>query len=280
MSPSTVRSLGDSAVVMISGGAGGIGMALARVYGSGGAQLVLLDRDAGALQRAADTLADLPRAVLTIPCDITGVDAITAAVDTVKERFGMLDALIHCAGLTHVSPFAETGLDVYRRVMEVNFFGAVALTRAALPLLLSSRGQIIVLSSVAGFAPLIARTGYCASKHALHGFFDVLRAELRESGVHVMLVCPSFVATDFARSGLAGDGSTLRFERSTTGTPLGPGAVALAIVRAARKRKRLLVLSPTGKLAYWVSRLLPGVYERIMTRRFRVELERQAPPKQ
>jgi len=271
------RPMSDRPVVMITGGAGGIGKALARRYLCEGACVALVDRDPAALERAVDAPATRADAVLALSCDITQPEAVRAAVQRVKDRFGRLDTLIHCAGLTQVSPLVNTDLDVYRRVMEVNFFGAVAVTQAALPLLLASRGQIIVLSSVAGFAPLTGRTGYCASKHALHGFFDAARAELRGRGVHVMVVCPSFVATDFARSGLAGNGSVLQFDRVTTGRPLNPDAVARAIVTAARRRKRLLVLSPTGKLAYWVSSLFPGVYERLMNRRFRVEIDRDAP---
>jgi len=263
-------------VVAITGGAGGIGAALARRFGKDGAAIALLDRDREALDRAAGTLVGEGLTAVPIACDVTESETVTEAVAAIEDRFGRLDALVHGAGLTHVSPFTDTDLEVYRRVMEVNFFGAVACTKAALPLLMASRGQVIVLSSVAGFAPLLARTGYCASKHALHGFFDTLRAELKDEGVHVMLVCPSFVETGFAKTGLSGDGSNLAFDRSTTGTPLTPEAVAEAIFRAACKRKRLLVLSRTGKLSYWVSRLLPGVYERSMIRRFRVELERDA----
>jgi len=261
-------------VVAITGGAGGIGSALAHRFGEAGARIALLDRDREALDNAANALAGEGLNVLPLVCDVTAAEDVSRAVAAVHDGFGRLDVLVHGAGLTHVSPFVETDLAVYRRVMEVNFFGAVACTRTALPMLLESRGQVIVLSSVAGFAPLLARTGYCAAKHALHGFFETLRGELRPRGVHVMIVCPSFVETDFARAGLAGDGSRLAFDRSTTGSPLTPDAVAQAIFRAAGKRRRLLVLSPTAKLAYWVSRLLPGLYERGMGRRFRVELER------
>ena len=261
-------------VVAITGGAGGIGSALARRFGEAGARIALLDRDREALDSAANALTGEGLTVLPIVCDVTAVEDVSRAVAAVREGFGRLDVLVHGAGLTHVSPFVDTDLGVYRRVMEVNFFGAVACTQAALPLLLESRGQIIVLSSVAGFAPLLGRTGYCAAKHALHGFFETLRAELRPRGVHVMIVCPSFVETDFARAGLAGDGSRLAFDRSTTGSSLTPETVAQAVFRAAGKRRRLVVLSPTGKLAYWVSRLLPAFYERSMSRRFRVEIER------
>ena len=262
-------------VVAIVGGAGGIGMALARCFGAEGAHVVLLDRDVDALERASEALTSCSASVLPIPCDVCSSEAIDNAVETLRDRYGRLDILIYSAGLTHVSPFLDTDLAVYRRVMEVNFFGAVAMTKAVLPLLLESQGQVIILSSIAGFAPVIGRTGYCASKYALHGFFETLRTELKDQGVHALLVCPSFVETDFARSGLDGDGTTLQFDRSTTGKPLTPEGVAQAIKSAAAKRRRLLVLSPTGKLAYWVSRLLPGLYERGMSRRFRIELERR-----
>jgi len=262
-------------VVAIVGGAGGIGVALGRCFGAEGAHVVLLDRDAEALERAREALAGSAASLLTIPCDVTRPEAIVDAVETLRDRHGRLDILIYSAGLTHVSPFLDTDLAVYRRVMEVNFFGAVTMTKAALPLLLESQGQIIILSSIAGFAPVIGRTGYCASKYALHGLFETLRTELKDRGVHVLMVCPSFVETEFARSGLDGDGSTLQFDRSTTGKPLTTEGVAQAIRVAAAKRRRLLVLSPTGKLAYWVSRLFPGLYERGMRRRFRVELERE-----
>ena len=158
--------------------------------------------------------------------------------------------------------------------MEVNYWGAVALTQAALGPLLQRRGQIIVLSSIAGFAPLLARSGYCASKHALHGFFDTLRTELHGSGVHITLVCPSFVDTDFANHGLRGDGRRLDFERSTSGRPLTADQVAQAILRASRSRPRQVVLSPLGRLSYWLTRWAPAWYDRLMIRRFRVELAR------
>jgi len=269
----------EGKLVAISGGAGGIGAAVARAFGEAGAKIALLDRNGEALEHAARSVAETAAEVLPLVCDVTQPESIGNAVGRIQEHFGRLDILVHCAGLTHVSPFIETDLDVYHRVMAVNFFGTVAFTKVALPMLLAQRGQIIVLSSVAGFSPVIGRTGYCASKYALHGFFEVLRAELHDRGVHVLLVCPSFVATDFARSGLAGDGSTLTFERSTTGALMTPETVARAIFAAAWKRKRLLVISPTGKLAYWISRLFPGVYQRSMTRRFRIELERHPPPK-
>ncbi len=261
--------------VAITGGGGGIGKALGQRFGEAGARVALLDRDEDALVRAGKELRGRGIEVHTRPCDITDESSCEEAVSAVREALGGLDVLAHCAGLTQVSPFEKTKLEVYRRVMEVNFFGVVACTKAALPSLIEARGQIIVLSSIAGFAPLLGRTGYCASKHALHGFFDTLRAELRREGVSVLLVCPSFVDTNFAKRGLGGEGKILTFDRSTMGTPLSTGGLADAIFRATAKRKRFLVVPGTGKLAYLTSRLLPRVYERGMSKRFQVELDRE-----
>jgi short-subunit dehydrogenase len=133
--------------------------------------------------------------------------------------------------------------------------------------LIGTRGQIIALSSIAGFAPLWGRTGYCASKYALHGFLETLRGELKGDGVAVTLLCPSFVNTDFASRGLSGSGAIRDSERSTTGKTLQPTDVAEAIYRATLRRPRLVVLPSTGRLAYLFSRLAPRWYERIMLRR-------------
>lgn len=254
-------------VVAIFGGAGGIGVGTAAAYLRRGYRVALLDVDPDRLA-AAQSRLNAGAAVSTYVCDVTQQTAIARVVEQLLADLGRLDVLVHAAGLTHVSRFDQTDPAVLRRVMEVNFFGVAESTRAALPALLQSRGRIVALSSVCGFAPLVGRTGYCASKYALHGLFESLRAELAGRGVSVTLVCPSFVDTDFAARGLAGDGNRLPGERTTTGAPLDPGAVGEAIFRAAQRRRRLLVLSRQGRLSYWLTRLSPGLYQRLMARRF------------
>jgi len=261
-------------VVVITGGAGGIGSAIAQRFGAAQATVVLLDRDQETLGTRCRELQQAGVRVDSQPCDVTDDAECNKAIANTLAAHGRIDVLVHAAGLTQVSLFRETELSVYRQVMEVNFFGAVAVTKAALPSLCERRGRIVVLSSVAGFAPLLGRTGYCASKHALHGFFDTLRCELTDQGVSVTMVCPSFVDTDFARRGLAGDGSVLTADRGTTGAIVSPAEVALAVYRGAMARKRQVVISPTGKLAYWLSRLVPGYYHRGMTRRFQGDFGR------
>lgn len=260
--------------VVVTGGAGGIGFAIAHRFAWDGARIALVDLHAGAAEERAAQLTGEGFEAMGFGADITDPAACERAVGAVVERWGGIDVLVNCAGLTQVGPFADNDLGVYRRVMDVNFFGSVHCTKAALASIRERRGQIVVISSIAGFAPLLGRTGYCAAKHALHGFFNTLRCELGADGVGVTIVCPSFVRTAFASSGLGADGRPLAFERSTTGKPMPPERVAEAVYRAAARRRRLVVLSPTGKLAYWMTRFFPGAYERGMTRRFQVELTR------
>jgi short-subunit dehydrogenase len=258
----------DARPVVITGGAGGIGMALARRYARDGCAIALLDRDGTRLESAREQLAGEGITVSAFPCDVTDEAACHEAVAAAAKEFGGMGTLIYCAGLTQVSLCTETNAEVYQRVMDVNFFGAVYCTQAALPHLTAAHGQIIVLSSIAGFAPLIGRTGYCASKHALHGFFDTLRGELVEQGVGVLLACPSFTQTDFASRGLDGSGATLALERATTRDVLTPDQVAEGIHRAVRKGRRVATISRTGMLAWWMSRLCPAFYDRAMRKRF------------
>jgi len=217
-------------------------------------------------ERLEAVRAELHRAgrpVLAEVVDICDPDACEAFVARVVERWGGVDVLVNNAGITHRSLFADTEPTVIRKVLEVNFFGAVNCTRAALPSLRERRGAIVALSSVAGFAPLIGRTGYAASKHALHGFFDTLRAELHGE-VDVLVVCPAFTDTGLAQRAMRGDGSPVGRTRALAGRMLTPEEVAEAVVQAVRDHRRVLLLSPVTRMSWWVSRIWPRAYERLM----------------
>jgi len=268
---------GGETVVAITGAASGIGRALARRYARSGARLGLLDRDAAGLDALAAELAERGTEVHAVACDVTRREECKSAIDSILDAYGGVDVLINNAGITHVSAFADTDVDVVRRVMDVNFFGALYCTQAALASLVARRGLVIVISSVAGFSPLAGRCAYSASKHALHGLFETLRSEQRESGLGVMMVCPGFTRTGIEAHALGGDGHALRAPRNVFGRQADPDGVADAIFRAALRRRRLLVLSPVGKLAYAVSRLWPSLFERMMIRRMRVAPHASAP---
>ncbi|MEI8259309.1 MAG: SDR family NAD(P)-dependent oxidoreductase, partial [Deltaproteobacteria bacterium] len=165
---------------------------------------------------------------------------------------------------THRSLLANTDARVLHRVMDVNFFGAVNCTQAALASVVARRGTIVAVSSVAGFSPLVGRAGYAASKHALHGFFDSVRAEVERGGVHVMLVCPAFVDTSIDAHALGGDGALSNRRKVVVGTLDTADSVAVAIVDGVVRRRRLVVLGTLGKSAWWLSRVMPSVYARVM----------------
>jgi NAD(P)-dependent dehydrogenase (short-subunit alcohol dehydrogenase family) len=253
--------------VVVTGAAGGIGSALAWRFARDGARLALLDLEADRIARLAAELDADGVEALPLACDVTSLEACEAAMERVVQRFGGVDVLIANAGITHVGLFRDTDVGVIRRVMEVNFFGAVNCAKTALPSLIERRGQIVVLSSVAGIAPLATRCGYAASKHALHGLFGSLRAELREAGVGVSLICPSFVKTGIGDRALGADGGRATMPRTETGTPVEPEALAEAIHQAARKRRRRLLPFRDARLAALLFQLVPGMYERTMLRR-------------
>jgi short-subunit dehydrogenase len=211
-----------------------------------------------------------------IGCDVAREMECEAAIQAITARYGGMDILVNNAGITQRSAFVDTRVAVYRQVMDINFFGSLHCTKYAIASLIERKGSIIIIESLAGVAPLLGRTGYCASKHALHGLFTSLRSELIGSGVHIMIVCPGFVKTRLQTRALGGDGRVTRHPQSTVGRQESPARVADAICRAMLKKKKLLVLSPIGKLTYWLSRLAPSVYERLMARQLKAELDRKS----
>lgn len=260
------------ATIVISGAASGLGRALALRFGRTGSRVVALDRDFDALEQLRQDMDAAGCEVLALPCDVTDEQACAAAIAAAAAQFGRIDAVINNAGISHRSPFEATATAVLRRVMEVNLFGAIHLTRPALPALRQSRGLIVAISSVAGFTPLIARTGYAASKHAVHGFFESLRTEVAADGIDVMLVCPSFIATGIDRNALGPDGRAVTHAQVVIGQRLQPDVVADRIFRGCERSQRLLLIGRTAWAAWWVSRLAPSLYERIMARKLRDEM--------
>jgi NAD(P)-dependent dehydrogenase (short-subunit alcohol dehydrogenase family) len=260
---------------VVTGGASGIGRALVAELARAGAKVGILDMDGAAAAALAEELRQRGHDALGLACDVREAKQCEAAIDEVARSFGGVELLVNNAGITHRSLFRDTSTDVIRRVMDVNFFGAVHCTKAALPHLLDRRGMVVAVSSIAGVAPLLGRTGYSASKHALHGFFDSLRAEVEPQGVSVLLVCPSFTRTALQDRALDGRGAHADAPRSIVGREWNPEDVAAAMMKGITSRQRLLVLSPVGVITYWLSRVLPSAYERLMRRQ--VERDFQPP---
>ena len=252
----------DRKIVVITGGCAGIGRALAERMAQAGARLVIFDLDQQALDGLAQHLRDHHNAeVLGLRCDVSDAAAVQQAMALVIERFGGIDVLVNNAGITHRSTVAETSLNVFERIMAVNFYGALHCSQAALPCLIARSGQIIVLSSLSRYAPVPGRAAYNASKHALHGLFETLRGELAGTGVNVMMVCPGFTATDLRNNVLVGDGSTSPKPALGVGRVNAPQDVAEAIYQGAVRRRQLLVLSNVDWRSRLLARCCPKLYE-------------------
>lgn len=264
----------ENKVVVITGGASGIGLALAEAFAGRGARLALLDLDGEAAEARAKELRAAGGEAIGLACDVTDDEACAAAIGEVLARFGGVDVLVNNAGITARDSVLKMELTAVRRVMAVNFFGSVACTKAALDSLVARRGQVIVTSSIAGLVPVLGRSAYCASKQALNGYFATLRAELRHRGVDVLIACPTFVSTNLQSRAIGGDGEVTEHPQSTLGKIDTPEMVAERIVNAASRRQGLLIFSAMGKLSRLLNVVAPDIFEKMMARKFGAELER------
>ncbi len=248
--------------VLVTGAARGLGRALCERFAAAGARVGGIDLLTDELDAARERVKERGGVMASVgDVDLSDEPATRTAIATLRDELGPVDILINNAGITRVREFGAAEAEAIQRVMQVNFQGAVNATAACFDDLVERRGQIVVVSSVAGFAPLVLRSGYSASKHALHGFFETLRAELRERGVGVLIVCPSFIATTIADTA----GSDSR-QRRPLGGEASPEDVAERIFRAAESGRRRLITGAVGKASYWARRLAPWFYEIAMRR--------------
>ncbi|WP_208978361.1 SDR family NAD(P)-dependent oxidoreductase [Pseudovibrio denitrificans] len=180
---------------VITGGAGGLGQALAARLQRENWHTVLLDLPGPGL----DALGSHEKQSI-YACDLTDGGAVEQVAEQVLAERPSIDLVVYNAGITHIGLFADMDLSAHRKVLDVNYFGAVHTARAFLKAVRASKGCHLAISSVAGFSPLIKRTAYAASKHALEGFFSSLRSEEKSYGVHTLIAAPSFVATNVGRA--------------------------------------------------------------------------------
>jgi short-subunit dehydrogenase len=250
-------------VVIITGASSGIGKALAEEFARRGSNLVLAARQYVTLCEIAQDLQQRYNIkAIAIQCDVSVEEDCAQLVKQTILTFGKLDILVNNAGISMRALFKDTDLKVLKELMDINFWGTVYCTKHALPGILETKGSIVGVSSIAGYKGLPGRSGYSASKFAMNGFLDALRIENLKTGVHIMVACPGFTATNIRNTALNSRGnqqgeSTLEEDKMMTSDE-----VATLIVNGIENRERTLVMTGQGKLTVLLNKFLPGFLDK------------------
>ena len=255
-------------VIWVTGASSGIGEALALALAKEGAKLILSARMADELQRVADGTKLAVENYLILPLDLNAPDTFGAKKAEALKKFGRIDILINNGGVSQRSLAKDTSIEVDRKIMEVNYFGTVALTKALIPDFARQKsGLFVVVTSAVGKFGSPWRSGYSASKHALHGFFDSLRAELYDDGIRVLLVCPGFIQTNVSVNALTGTGSKLGSMDAATANGLTAEVCAAQIVSAIQSGKEEIVVAKfKERFAVFAKRFFPGLFSMMIRR--------------
>ena len=246
-------------VVWITGASSGIGEALVHAFAKEGAKIVLSARRAEELERVQQEAKLESENALILPLDIAKVEEAPAAVDKVYVRFGRVDIMVHNAGISNRSYLLDTSWKVFKRVMDVNFFGTIGLTQVLLPRMVAQKsGRFVVLSSAIGKYSTPGRGAYGSSKHALQGYFDTLRMEHFKDNIKVTIIIPPFVKTNVTRNSLTGDGTPQGKMDATTAGGSTPEQAAQHILKAIRKNKQEYAFGGKEKVALYIKRFFPA----------------------
>jgi dehydrogenase/reductase SDR family protein 7B len=253
-------------VVWVTGATSGIGEALAYALAADGAKLVLSARRAEELRRVQAACAR-SQEHFVLPFDLLQPDTFEPAVQAVLERFGQIDILVHCAGISQRGSVVDTQMQVDRHIMSLNYFAPVVLTKLVLPSMIARReGQIVAISSLLGKFGAPTRAAYSASKHAVVGFFDSLRAEVHKHGISVTVACPGFVRTNASFNALRADGTTHGKMDHDIRNGISSDVCARNILRAIKADKREVYIG--GKRwAVYLNRYFPGLFSRLLRTR-------------
>jgi len=244
-------------VVWITGASSGIGRALASAFDQAGARLMLSGRDVAGLE-AVRQRCRTPDAVQLLPFDLGLVDAIPRQVEAALARWGHVDYMVHDAGIALRGRMADTPMELDRQVMATNYFGPLALTKALLPSMLARRsGHFVVVSSLSGKYGVPQLSAYAASKHALHGAFDSLRAEVHEQGLRVTMVVPGIIRTPILERALTGSGAPYGKTTPEYASGMDPDACAARVLRAVAREKEEVLIGKSEIFTVHLKRYFP-----------------------
>lgn len=259
-------------IVIITGASSGIGKACAEEFAKRGANLVLAARQYVTLcEITAELESKYGIRAVAVQADVSKEYDCEVLIKQALITFDKIDILVNNAGLSMRALFNDLDLSVLKNLMDVNFWGTVYCTKYALPEILKTKGSIIGVSSIAGYRGLPGRTGYSASKFAMNGFMEALRTELLKTGVHVMVACPGFTASNIRVTALAKDGAAHGETSMEEGKMMTADEVAGRIVDGIAGRKRTLIMTGQGKLTVWINKLLPALADKLVFNHFTKE---------
>lgn len=250
--------------IWITGASSGIGEALVKAYDTLGVRMIISARNKIALERVKNQTKN-PNNIYLLPLDLSDSKSFPSKSKEAIEAFGKIDVLINNGGISQRSLAAETSLEVDRRIMEVNFFGTISLTKELLPHFIKNKsGHFVVISSLVGKFGTPYRSAYAASKHALHGFFDALRAEHYADNIRITIVCPGFIHTNVSINALTGDGSTLNEMDEAQDKGMPPDECAKQIISAIENQKEEVLVGGKEKYAVYLKRFFPKIFSKIL----------------
>uniref|UniRef100_F4CD06 Short-chain dehydrogenase/reductase SDR n=3 Tax=Sphingobacteriaceae TaxID=84566 RepID=F4CD06_SPHS2 len=246
-------------VIWIIGASAGIGEGLAKYYASIGAKLIISARSRDKLYQVKAACKGNPMNVHVLPLDLEDETSLPEKALEALRIFGRIDTLIHSAGVTQRALAIDTKLSVAQKIMDINYWGPVAITQAVLPAMQQQgRGHIIVISSLMGKIGTRFRSSYAASKHALHGYFESLRPEIYDDNIHISMVCPGFVNTSLGEKALIGNGEKYQKKDDVHIKAMSVSEFVKRLIPHLDKQKEEIFIAGSEIKAIWASKYLPG----------------------
>ena len=254
----------NNKTVWITGASSGIGEGLAYALSKKDCRLIISSRKIEELERVRNNCQN-PDMVLIIPLDLANFETLAAKTEEAISAFGSIDILINNAGISQRSLIINTNMEVYKKLMDINYLGTVALSKAILPhFIAQKKGHFVTVSSLMGKFGSPYRSGYCGAKHALHGFFDVLRMEHQKDTIDVTIICPGFVNTNVAKNALTADGSTQNTNDTATQNGLPIELFVQKMIRAIAQKKFEAYIGRKERFAVYLKRFFPRLLHRVV----------------
>lgn len=257
-----MKQLFRDKVVIITGASSGIGEAVARKFASHGSKVMMAARSEDRLASIVNELREQKLEASYLKTDVSREEECRTLIEKTVEKYGAINILVNNAGISMRACFDDVDLKVLHTLMDVNFWGTVYCTKYALPYLLAGKGSVIGVSSIAGFHGLPGRTGYSASKFAVHGFLETIRIENLKKGLHVMIIAPGFTATEIRKHALLADGREQGISPKDEKNLMTSEYVAKWVLKGIRKKKRNKILTWEGRLTALFQRIVPTLIDR------------------